>query len=64
VQQFSFALGVHVIDKTGLSGKYEFTLEFTPPENGNMVGIVATLPLSAGQPAPLNKSGPTDGQLI
>jgi uncharacterized protein (TIGR03435 family) len=29
-QQFSFALASHIIDKTGLSGKYDFTLEFTP----------------------------------
>lgn len=28
-----------------------------------MVGMLATLPLSAGQTAPLNKDGPNAGQL-
>jgi uncharacterized protein (TIGR03435 family) len=63
VQQFSFALAVHVIDKTGLGGRYDFTLEFTPPENGRMVGLLATLPLAAGQKAPLNRNGPNPGQM-
>ncbi len=63
VQQFSFALARHVTDRTGLSGKYDFTLEFTPPENGFLVGILATLPLSPGQTAALNRNGPDPGQL-
>lgn len=62
-QQLSFALAAHVMDRTGLGGKYDFTLEFTPAENGFLVGILATLPLSAGQTAPLNKNGPDPGQL-
>lgn len=62
VQQFSFTLAVHMIDKTGLSGKYDFTLEFTIPENGFMVGVIATLPLSTGQMAPLNRNGPSPAQ--
>jgi len=62
-QQFSFALAAHVVDKTGLTGKYDFTLEFTLPENGRMVGMLATLPLSPGQPAPVNRNGPDPGQV-
>lgn len=63
VQQFSFALGLHMIDRTGLSERYDFTLEFTPPETGSQVGILATLPLAPGQTAPLNADGPNPGQL-
>jgi uncharacterized protein (TIGR03435 family) len=61
-QQLSFALATHLIDRTGLGGNYDFTLEFTPPEEGLLVGILATLPLSPGQTAPLNKNGPNPGQ--
>ena len=63
VQQFSFALAAQVIDKTGLPGKYDFTLEFTLPENGTQVGMLATLPLSPGQTAPLNRNGPNESQV-
>jgi len=63
VQQFSFALATHVVDKTSLSGKYDFTLEFTPPENGALVGILSQLPLAPGQTAPLNTNGPNPGQI-
>ena len=63
VEQFSFALASHIVDRTGLSGKYDFTLEFTPPENGFLVGILATLPLATGQTASLNRNGPDPGQL-
>ncbi len=63
VQQFSFALAARIIDKTGLTGKYDFTLEFTPPENGSLVGLLATLPLSPGQQAPLSLAGANPGQL-
>jgi uncharacterized protein (TIGR03435 family) len=61
-QQVSSALAAHVTDRTGLGGKYDFTLEFTLPENGFMVAMRATLPLSPGQTAPLNKDGPDPGQ--
>lgn len=61
LQQFSFALATHMIDKTGLRGKYDFTLEFTPPENGFIVGAMAAMPLSPDQKAPLNSSGPSPG---
>jgi uncharacterized protein (TIGR03435 family) len=63
VQQFSFALASHMIDRTGLSGKYDLTLEFTPPEDGFIVGVLATLPLSPGETAPLSGNGSTPGQL-
>ena len=63
VQQLSFALAVRVADKTGLTGKFDFTLEFTLPENGRMAGMLLTLPLSPGQAAPLNRGGPVDGQV-
>jgi uncharacterized protein (TIGR03435 family) len=39
-----------VLDKTGLTGKYDFTLEFTPDMNG--------LPLPPGAPGP---SAPASG---
>jgi uncharacterized protein (TIGR03435 family) len=57
-QQISFILGVHVLDKTGLDGRYDFKLEFSTPENGFIIGVRATLPLNPGQPAPLNKTPP------
>ena len=65
VQQFSFALGAHMMDRTGLSGKYDFTLQFTPPENGFIVGMLATLPLASGQTAPTGtaREVPNPGQL-
>jgi uncharacterized protein (TIGR03435 family) len=62
VEQLSFALAVHVIDRTGLSGKYDFTLEVTPPETGRTVGMGLALPLAPGQKAPLNNRGPNPGQ--
>ena len=58
-QQLAFALAVRLTDRTALGGKYDFTLEFTPPENGLMVAIPITLPLSPGQTAPLSKNGPS-----
>jgi uncharacterized protein (TIGR03435 family) len=57
VQQLSFALGLRVIDKTGLFGKYDFTLEFTPPEEARMVGLLAVMGLNPGQTAPLRPGG-------
>jgi uncharacterized protein (TIGR03435 family) len=60
-QQVSFALSAHLVDRTGLAGKYDFTLEFTVPENGLIVGIQAALPLSPGQTAPLYREpGPAE----
>jgi uncharacterized protein (TIGR03435 family) len=60
-QQLSFGLSAHLVDRTGLAGKYDFTLEFTVPENGLIVGIQAALPLSPGQTAPLYREpGPAE----
>jgi uncharacterized protein (TIGR03435 family) len=61
-QQLSIAFSDHVIDRTGLGGKYDFTLEFTLPESGFIVAIRAILALSPGQTAPLNKEGPNPAQ--
>jgi uncharacterized protein (TIGR03435 family) len=61
-QQLSIVLAAHIVDRTGLGGKYDFTLEFTLPENGFMVALRATLPLAPGQIAPLNKDGPSPPQ--
>jgi len=61
-QQLSVALAAHMVDRTGLIEKYDFTLEFTPPENGFIVAIAAITTLSPGKTAPLNKNGPSPGQ--
>ena len=62
-QQLSFALGMRIAERTRLSGRYDFTLEFTPDEDASHVGMLATLPLAPGQEAPLNSGFPTDAQL-
>ena len=59
-QQLSFALGMRIAERTRLNGRYDFTLEFTPDENG--VQVTLTLPLSPGQEARLS-AFPTDAQL-
>jgi len=63
VQQLSFALGMRITEGTRLNGRYDFTLEFTPDETASQVGILATLPLSPGQEAPLRSAFATDAQL-
>ena len=60
VQQLSFMLGVRISDKTGLSGKYDFKLEFTPDE-GSLVGMLATMPVSPNFQI-RNTKGPNPGQ--
>jgi uncharacterized protein (TIGR03435 family) len=62
-QQFSFALGIQIVDKTGLGGTYDFTLEFTPPETGSVVAMMATMGLSPGQTAPLKGNAPNSAQV-
>lgn len=57
VQQFSFALGAHVIDRTGLTGKHDFTLEFTLPENGPRVRGAAVADGSSEQQCTQRRSG-------
>jgi uncharacterized protein (TIGR03435 family) len=61
-QQIAVALGAHVVDKSGLDGKYDFKLEVTLPENGFMVAVRVTLPLNPGQPAALNRNPPDPAQ--
>jgi len=63
VQQFSYMLNVPMIDRTGLTGNYDFTFEFTLPENAGRVGGRAMLPLSPGQLAPRNTAVPTEGEI-
>jgi uncharacterized protein (TIGR03435 family) len=61
-QQLSFALDAHLMDRTGLGGNYDFTLEFTPPENAFIVAIKAILPLAPGQTSPLGRDGSSPAQ--
>jgi uncharacterized protein (TIGR03435 family) len=61
-QQTSFALNIRMVDKTGLNGKYDFTLEFVPPENAFVVAGKMTLPLAPGQQSPVNSEGPNPSQ--
>lgn len=63
VQQLTFALDVPIADRTRLTGKYDFLLEFTVPENGFPVGARMTLPLAPGRPAPVSRTGPSPGQV-
>ncbi len=60
-QQLSFGLSAHLVDRTGLAGKYDFTLEFALPPEGFSVGVQAALPLSPGQTAPLYRE-PSPGE--
>jgi len=62
-QQVSQALNVHVLDKTGLTAKYDFTLEFEPPQSAFFLGIAFTLPLAPGQAAEINKNPPDPSQV-
>ena len=47
-------LGRTVIDKTGLTGKYDISMEWTPDESQT-----AMLPPDAPRPAPSDASGPS-----
>jgi uncharacterized protein (TIGR03435 family) len=53
-------LGLIIVDKTGLTGKYDFTLKYTPDENRGAMpkGPAADEP-GAGSAAPLEASGPS-----
>lgn len=45
-QQLSSALSARVVDKTGMTGKYDFTLKFELPQNAFMVGFGVISPLA------------------
>lgn len=49
-QQLSFPLLTHVVDKTGMMGKFDFTLKFELPREAFMVGFGAISPLAPGEP--------------
>jgi uncharacterized protein (TIGR03435 family) len=59
-RQLSFMLGARISDKTGLSGKFDFKLEFTLDE-GFLAGMKATLPVSPNFQIRDNQ-GPNPGQ--
>jgi len=61
-QQLSQALAVRIVNQTGLSGKYDFKLEFDLAAEAAGVGLLVKLPLTPGQPARMNKSVPDLGQ--
>lgn len=54
-QQLSSALAAYVIDRTGLTGKYDFRLEFALPEEATEVGIR----MKMGQASPLSRLLPS-----
>ena len=58
VRQLTLQLGRQVIDKTGLTGQYDFTLEWTPePDQGGPEAI--GLPPAARLPPPSDSNGPS-----
>lgn len=61
-QQLSVGLSAHVIDRTGLTGRYDFTLEIRLPGNGFPVSMYLITALSPGQTAPLNTNPPLPDQ--
>ncbi len=47
VNMLANQLGRPVIDNTGLTGKYDFTLDFAPEEGGRMPGPMGAMPIQA-----------------
>jgi uncharacterized protein (TIGR03435 family) len=60
--ELTVMLHAHVIDKTGLSGKYDFNLQFETPPNDFTLMMSAMLPHVTGQPVGLSKDPPTPAQ--
>jgi uncharacterized protein (TIGR03435 family) len=65
IQQLTQVLHAHVEDKTALPGKYDFHLEFVPPEgkSGILLGLSAALPHTLGLSVSFTKDTPDAGQL-
>lgn len=63
-ERLTIMLDAHVVDKTGLAGKYDFTLDFQPLEIG--AGLISSAMLAAdlqpGQPVSVTKGPPTPEQ--
>jgi bla regulator protein blaR1 len=61
VQQLSFQLGATVVDKTNLTGKYDFTLHWSPDEqSGAMMPLPpGAAPPGSGPPPPKENPGPS-----
>lgn len=57
--QLSYALGQPVIDKTALSGKFDFALQWTPDPGENGGPTTAGLPPGTQEPPPSNSDGPS-----
>jgi uncharacterized protein (TIGR03435 family) len=49
-----------VVDKTGLTGKYDFTLEYTPDLNGSALPPPPPPPGAGAGPAPIATASPSD----
>ncbi len=50
-------LGRPVVDNTGLTGKYDFTLDFAPEEGGRMMGPMGAMPPPAMAPGHMGEGG-------
>lgn len=59
VGALSGALGRVVIDKTGLTGRYEFKLTWTPSPGGTDFGLSSSSTPQGEMPADMNFSGPS-----
>jgi len=55
----SWLIGHNVVDKTGLIGKYDFTLQWTPDEGDSPMLSNPTGGTPNGQPAPPDPNGPS-----
>lgn len=59
VTMLSQQLGRPVLDKTGLTGKYDFTLEYTPDETQRSMGMGTGEKPATESPLPSDPSGPS-----